>query len=73
LCGILIPTEHRVDRFGEFTKIPFIDTTCVDPEVLQLILGCLFGAKRDLLKGGFPFVGVFHHIFEEDLVVTPSV
>ena len=46
--GLGMPMEHRVDRFRALTEVPFINATCVDPEVLELILSGLFSAELNL-------------------------
>ena len=65
--------EHRVDRFGALAKVPFINVTCVDLEVLQLILGGLFGAELNLSITVLLFIGVASEVLKENLGISPSM
>jgi hypothetical protein len=38
LDGIMIPAKHGRDSLGEFGMVGFINTACVCPEILNLIL-----------------------------------
>jgi hypothetical protein len=50
----------------EFTKVPFVDATRVNPEVLELILSQPFGAEFELLVAILLFASVSANIFEEN-------
>jgi hypothetical protein len=65
--------EHRVDRVGELTAIPFIYAASVDPKVMQLVLSRLTGTEFDLSKAIPAFVAVEDQIFEGDFIGAPSV
>jgi hypothetical protein len=59
---------------GPLGLAPSVYAACVDPEVLQLVLGCLLGAERKLSIALFSLpVGSTRYVFDEHLRVGPSV
>jgi hypothetical protein len=45
----LILAEYRLDSERELSLVRLIDVVCINPEVLQLILLCLFSTETNLL------------------------
>jgi hypothetical protein len=55
-------------------KVLSVNATCVDPEVLELVLGCLFSTELQLLITVLLlFVGSASYILKENLSIAPSV
>ena len=48
--SVLVPSEHRVDRFAQFSAASFVDTAGVDPDPFEarlLRLSASVGNFRD--------------------------
>jgi hypothetical protein len=55
-------------------EVPSVDATCVYPKVLELVLGCLFGAGLQLLKTVLILlISSASNILQENLSIAPSV
>jgi hypothetical protein len=55
-------------------EVPFVDATCVNPEIPQLILGRLLGAKLNLSIASLAFAGLISYIFKNNFVIAiPSM
>jgi hypothetical protein len=55
-------------------KVPSVNATCVDPEVLELVLGCLFSAELQLsITVILLFVSSSSYVLKENLGIAPSV
>lgn len=46
--GLLIPSKHGVDGFGQLSAAVLVDTTCVDPREIESIIASIFTETFDL-------------------------
>jgi hypothetical protein len=55
-------------------NVPSVDAACVDPEVLEFILGCLFSAELQLsIPVLLFFISAAPYVLKENLETSPSV
>jgi hypothetical protein len=67
LCGIPIPSKHRVDRLLKLSATRLVDTASINPKAPQPIPFGLLSAESDLLIASLALAGTIHHIFVGDL------
>ena len=70
-CGLFIPIEHGVDGLRQFSTASFINTTCVDPDIVKATAQCFFAATLDLIR--VVVVSPFRDVFEKHLILAPSM
>ena len=68
----MVPAKHRVDSVREFGVVLLVDTTGVNPKVLQAILSSLFSTEPDLLISKLFLASTIYHILEGSLLVIRS-
>ena len=67
--GLLIPTEHGVDSFGELCTILLINAASIYPEVSKTISGSLVRAELYLPPPSLALAGARRYILKADLFV----
>ena len=64
---ILVLSKHRVDTSLKLDAIGFVDTACVNPEILQAIASSLFFAEPNLLVSNLVLPSAIYHVSVCDL------
>jgi hypothetical protein len=68
----LVPLKHGVDRFRKLRAVRFVNATCIDLKVLDVVLGSLLRAKSDFGITRFALACTFQYVFEGDFLVVRS-
>jgi hypothetical protein len=66
--GVLVPAEHGIDGLLKLNTIGLIYAARIGPEVLQVVVLCLFAAKLDLVVTRFVHAGASCQVFERILL-----
>jgi hypothetical protein len=69
LC-IFIPSKHGIDSCGELIVVRLIDTTSVYPEVVQVVMLCLFAAKFQFLEARLVIASAIDNVLVRDFVIV---
>ena len=57
----MVPAKHRVNGFCELGVVPLVNTTGIDPEVLQVVASCLLTAEYNLTVAGFALARLVYY------------
>ena len=70
---LLVPSEHRVDRFRELGTTGFVDAASVNPAVLEAIVLSSFATADKLRKPFLRWRYIRQNILQSNLLRAPSM